>query len=200
MKIVKKYNLLNVGNFYHSKDFEVISNEIEIAISKVSWGDTNKFVINPVKKENGVNPIKNNFISHLESCGWLSEQRIKLVEGVRPGPIDVIKETKSGRIAVEWETGNISSSHRALNKLAVGLMQDQIVCGILVLPVKNLAQYLTDRIGNLEELYPYFPLYSSLRISDGFIQVISIEHDETSSKVDFIPKGKDGNSKKNKAF
>ncbi|HRP37887.1 MAG TPA: hypothetical protein PLS50_08840 [Candidatus Dojkabacteria bacterium] len=115
--------------------------------------------------------------------------------GMNPGPIDAIKQTDFGDFAVEWETGNISSSHRALNKIAVGIIQGLIVGGILVLPERSLSRYLTDRIGNFEELSPYFPMYNNLNI-DGVIGVISICHDEIDKNAPIIPKGSDGNALK----
>jgi hypothetical protein len=121
---------------------------------------------------------------------------MSLAKGMNPGPIDAVKNTKLGIFAVEWETGNIPSSHRALNKMAVGIKQGQIIGGVLVLPVKNCAQYLTDRVGNYEEIEPYFTMYQSLNFEEGFMAVIGIEHDQESSSAILIPKGQDGNAKK----
>ncbi|MGA1841038.1 MAG: hypothetical protein ACMUIU_10470 [bacterium] len=39
---------------------------------------------------------------------------------------------------VEWETGNISSSHRAINKMALGIIRDILIGGILIVPTRNL--------------------------------------------------------------
>ena len=113
-----------------------------------------------------------------------------------PGPIDAIKKTKEGIFAVEWETGNISSSHRALNKISLGLIQKKLLGGILILPVRELAMFLTDRIGNLEEIQPYFALYQNLKIDVGFMGVIGVSYDAISKDAPLIPKGKDGNSEK----
>lgn len=187
---------MSTGDFGESEELATIIKELSRAISKVTWEDEDKFIINPVRKENGVKPIKNEFVSHLVSLGWEDEIRMSFANGINPGPVDVIKRTESGIFAVEWETGNISSSHRALNKIAVGLIQNAIIGGILILPVKNLAMYLTDRIGNYEEIEPYFPIYSNLNIKNGLIGVIGVDYDETSEDVPFIPKGKDGNAKK----
>lgn len=53
-------------------------------------------------------------------------------------------------------------------------------------------QYLTDRVGNYRELEPYFPLWQSLICEEGYLAVISIEHDSVSYDVPKIPKGTDG--------
>ncbi|NUN99293.1 MAG: restriction endonuclease [Saprospiraceae bacterium] len=194
MKILTNIELISVGNFRASLEFQHIYDEIRSAILTVSWADPYMFIINPVKRGNGVVPIKDNFIAHLLKNGWHSEVRMNIVKGMRPGPIDAIKQTSSGIVAVEWETGNISSSHRSLNKMAIGILQKQIIAGFLVLPHKALAQYLTDRVGNYEEIEPYFPLYASLKIENGHIGVLGIEHDSVSGEVVLIPKGKDGNA------
>ena len=96
-------------------------------------------------------------------------------------------------MAIEWETGNISSSHRSLNKMALGLMRGTIAAGILVVPSRELYRYLTDRVGNMQELEPYLDLWKSIPCTfGGILQVIAIEHDSTSTKVPRILKGTDG--------
>ncbi|MHB8394398.1 MAG: PDDEXK family nuclease [Candidatus Dormibacteria bacterium] len=92
----------------------------------------------------------------------------------------------------EWETGNISSSHRALNKMALAMLEKRLSGGVLVLPTRALYRYLTDRIGNYEEIEPYFRVWASLPIDSGFLAVIGVEHDRTSQQVGRIPKGTDG--------
>lgn len=194
MKIDSEIILLDKGDFSKSEPFHTIIAELRLAIKSVTWGDKDKFIINPMKKANGVVPIKKNFITYLQSKGWLAEQYMSIVKGVNPGPIDVVKNTLLGSFAVEWETGNISSSHRALNKIAVGIIQKRLIGGILILPKRNLAQYLTDRIGNYEELSPYFSLYQNININNGVMAVIAIDYDEISELAEIIPKGKDGNA------
>lgn len=196
MKIVKIEIILDKGDTSNDPLFKEIIKEIRKAIKSVVWGESDRFVINPTIKGNGVNPIKHSFVDSLKDSGWQPEVRMSLVKGMDPGPIDAIKETEAGFFAVEWETGNISSSHRALNKIAVALIQEQIFGGILIMPVRNLSKYLTDRIGNYEELRPYFALYQNLNIKKGIIGVISVDYDDISKDVDLIKKGKDGNSKK----
>jgi hypothetical protein len=94
--------------------------------------------------------------------------------------------------AVEWETGNIASSHRAMNKMALTLKQGRIAGGVLVLPSRALYRYLTDRMGNYEELEPYFGLYTDLEVDRGYLGVVVVEHDAVSADVPKIRKGTDG--------
>jgi hypothetical protein len=196
MKINRIEYFSKADDYSETEDFLKIIDEISKAINKVTWFKSNKFVINPVRKGNGVFPIKDKFIASLKRKGWKTEQSMSLALGMNPGPIDAIKTTKEGIFAVEWETGNISSSHRALNKIATGILQKQIIGGILILPVRNLSKYLTDRVGNYEEIAPYFEMYRALKFKKGIIGVIAIDYDDVSPNAPLIPKGKDGNAKK----
>ena len=115
--------------------------------------------------------------------------------GSRPGGMDAAYISQSGIVCFEWETGNISSSHRSLNKMCLGLLKRAIKAGILVVPSRELYPYLTDRIGNIAELEPYFDLWRSTSCEEGVLDIIVIEHDAISTKVPKIPKGTDGRAK-----
>ncbi|MBK7922241.1 MAG: hypothetical protein IPJ95_01200 [Gemmatimonadetes bacterium] len=129
----------------------------------------------------------------LEGAGWQTEDLPDVEKGVlTTGDLDALLRTKAGCIAFEWETGNISSSHRALNKLLLALVHGSIVGGILVVPSNALKTYLTDRIGNIGELLVYFPLWSCVPVKRGVLRIVVVEHDATSPKVPRIPKGTDG--------
>lgn len=194
MKIVEEKFFIKEGDFAESKEFQDILQDIRDGIQLVTYpSGSNNFKINPTRLGNGVKPIKNNLITHLGGKGWSHENMCKLVDGIQAGPIDSVIETAYGLFALEWETGNISSSHRALNKIAVGILQEHIIGGILIIPEKELAQYLTDRIGNYREIKPYFIMYDKLDINNGIMGVISVTYDELDSNVALIPKGKDGN-------
>jgi hypothetical protein len=196
MKIVSENILVSKGTFGTSEEIKVIKEELREAIESVNWFDKTRFLINPVRYGNGVVPIKKNFISLLVSRGWKAEQKMSLAPGMQPGKIDVIKETSEGIFAVEWETGNVSSSHRALNKIAAGVLQGHLIGGYLILPVRELAQYLTDRIGNFEEIEPYFHLWKNVGIVNGELGVMTFIYDDTSKDAPLIPKGTDGNAEK----
>ena len=64
--------------------------------------------------------------------------------------------------------------------------------GVLVVPSRRLYVWLTDRIGNITELEPYFPLWSAIPCDQGILEIIVIEHDAESVDVPRIPKGTDG--------
>ncbi len=194
MKIQKIDYLIKYGKFSESVELEKILSEIKNAIHSMTWPEGNEqFTIHPVKKANGVVPIKKKFMSSLIQHDWKLEHRMFLASRLRPGPIDAVKKTSDNQFfAVEWETGNISSSHRALNKMAIGLIDGVLAGGILILPSRKMYQYLTDRVGNYAEIQPYFPVWRSLDVKKGVLAVIGIEHDSESIDVPIIRKGTDG--------
>jgi hypothetical protein len=194
MKILKIEFLIQEGHFAASSEFQTLLNQIKIAILSVCWPDgSNRFTLYKKKKANGVVPIKKNCTAYLVRQGWTKEHRMSIASHLRPGPIDAVRQLSDGRcFAVEWETGNISSSHRALNKMAVGLLDGTLAGGVLILPSRDMYQYLTDRIGNYAEIEPYFPVWKNLSIRDGVLAVIEIEHDDLSMDIPPIQKGTDG--------
>jgi hypothetical protein len=113
------------------------------------------------------------------------------------GNFDFVTTTSSGiRVAIEWETGNISSSHRSLNKLSIVLAAKKIHAGVLILPSRNLYEHLTDRIGNIGELSPYLGMWKSMgaSVEHGMLAIAVVEHDELTddSKFPYLKTGKDG--------
>lgn len=194
MKIIRTEILISKGNFAESEQLKKIIKDIYKAIRTVTWpNDSDSFTLNPIKKGNGVKPIKYNCMNHLEKNGWLLENRMSLGTRIKPGPIDAVKKIHGEQyFAVEWETGNISSSHRAMNKLAIGLIGNILAGGILILPSREMYKFLTDRTGNFAELEPYFPMWKNLSIKKGYLGVIEIEYDQLSSNTPLIQKGKDG--------
>jgi hypothetical protein len=202
MKFIHEQPILAKGAFSQSADMTRIREEIHIAIQAAVWPPgSSDFSIYPQsgKKRgegNGVKPIKLEVMRTLhERFGWELEypSNIGLRGTRRTGEIDAAKTLKDGSLfALEWETGNVSSSHRSLNKLALGILQNVLIGGTLIVPTADLARYLTDRIGNYEELSPYFPLWGFVKVNAGYLSVISVEHDRTDASVLRIPKGTDG--------
>ncbi|HGY9580833.1 TPA: hypothetical protein ACOJPN_004520 [Vibrio harveyi] len=174
----------------HNKIIE----EIKASIAKVVWPlDSDSFKINPTAKGNGVKPIKNGCMAHLAELGWQLEERLAMTASMRPGPLDAVKTLENqDKIALEWETGNISSSHRAINKIVLGMLFGSLKGGVLILPSRSMYRFLTDRIGNFQEIEPYFPQWRRPDIDSGFLTIIEIEHDSEDSNSPLIPKGTDG--------
>ena len=198
MKIMSVNRLLDKGGFTGTQEWQEITKEISDAIAAVQWPPgSGSFLLYPElgKKRgqgNGVTPIKTACMGHLKAKGWKLEAKVPIAVVKQPGAIDAVRQTSKGLYALEWETGNISSSHRALNKIALGMLQSILIGGALIVPTRALYQYLTDRVGNLSELQPYFPLWSSLPVERGVLEIIAIEHDGLSREVPIIKKGTSG--------
>jgi hypothetical protein len=186
-------SLISKGSFEESEEWAVIQNEIRSAIDLIVWPPgTSNFTINPTRHGNGVKPIKNACMTALkDNFGWQLETQIRYATR-SPGRVDATKTLDNHFFALEWETGNISSSHRAVNKMVLGLLRGVFLGSALVLPSRNLYPYLTDRIGNYEELEPYFDVWRAVEVKEGFLAVFVVEHDGVDSSVPRITKGTDG--------
>ena len=198
MKYVKLEILFSSNSFINSEEWKKIHKHLQKAIESIKWPPgSDKFLLYPEsgKKRgmgNGVRPIKESFIRTLRDLGWSIEEKIQITDNKRWGKIDAAKKILNKWFVVEWETGNISSSHRALEKIALGILTGVFLGGVLVVPTRKMYYFLTDRVGNFEELEPYFPLYKSLNLKEGLFGIIAVEHDGLSEDSPRIPKGTDG--------
>lgn len=198
MKLVHVETLIHIGEFSSSQDWLNIHDEVTRAIRGMVWpAGSDKFTIYPEsgkkrRKGNGVKPIKNGLMRVLVKHGWETEVALDIATVARPGKLDAVLKTKYGLVALEWETGNISSSHRALNKMALGIMKGMLAAGMLVVPSREFYKFLTDRVGNWSELEPYLDLWKAIPCKSGVLEVLVVEHDATSTKVRRIPKGTSG--------
>ena len=201
MKIVREETLRSCGKYAASAEWKKTRKSLYKAIREVDWPrGSGTFTIHPERgkargKGNGVTPIKLGLMKELKRQGWKLEEPLDIAILKRPGKLDAVLYTDYGPVALEWETGNISSSHRALNKMALGLLKGVLACGILVVPSRELYKYLTDRIGNMAELEPYLDLWRAVPCEQGVLEIVAIEHDATSTKVPRIPKGTSGRAR-----
>lgn len=171
---------------------------------------------------NGVNFLRARFLEHMTmDGGWRAELNVELNPDHAPpqlrlypslepyqepiaskfGQFDFLTTGPTGlRIAIEWETGNISSSHRSMNKLAIALANRLIDVGVLIVPSRALYEHLTDRIGNVQELSGYLEMWHGLgdAIDSGVLAITVVEHDALTddASIPFLTVGKDGNAKK----
>lgn len=193
---MEEIDVIDAGGAKASPTVSQALDEVRLAVSAVVWPPaTHSFTIYPQKLSNGVGPIKGAFVSSLIDDGWLRESPFPVVGAVGGssyGPLDVAKITDHGVVAIEWETGNISSSHRAMNKMSIGLRRGALLAGVLVVPTRELAKFLTDRIGNVYELRSYVEHWQSVRVATGYLGIWAVEHDAESLDVPRVPKGTDG--------
>ena len=151
-------------------------------------------VINNSEKNcNGVVPLKEPCYRMLEEeYGWYREKPLDILSE-KGGPIDVYKSFADRNVCfnvgIEFETGNISSAHRSMNKLSLGVHNNELHLAVLMMPMHRLSYYLTDRVSNYEELRPYFSL-----VSDVPFIMIGFDVEDYSSNVPCLAKGRDGMS------
>ncbi len=169
---------------------------------------------------NGVSPIRKRFFEHLTKHeNWKNELSLdfgKSVDDLRVplklfpsgeeyreplstsfGGFDFATIGNGGlRAVIEWETGNISSSHRSMNKLCICLNAGIIEAGVLIVPSRSMYIHLTDRIGNIDELSGYLSLWQSskIRVERGLLAITVVEHDELTDdpNVGLLDRGNDG--------
>jgi len=198
MKIIRVERLIDTGGFSQTEIWKAIEKHIKQAIEAIEWPPgSGSFTLfdQPGKARgegSGVKPIKDACMAHLKSLGWTLETPVDIATLKQPGPMDATYPVGDRLFCAEWETGNISSSHRAVNKMALGILKKVLIGGVLILPTRAMYKYLTDRVGNFPELEPYFPLWQALKTEEGLLEVIAIEHDGVSQSVPRIPKGTDG--------
>ncbi|CAN5498503.1 hypothetical protein BH11ARM2_BH11ARM2_30910 [soil metagenome] len=198
MKIVKVETLISRGDFALSQEWAEARSTIHQVIERVEHPEgSGSFTINPTRKRNGVQLIKTLFQERLLETGWEKEKPIQLSTALQPGNLDFMLSTNVGPpIAIEWETGNVSSSHRSMNKLALGLVQGVVSGAVMIVADRSLYHFLTDRVGNYQKLTPYFPFWGSIRCEQGVLEIVAISHDFESPDVPLLVQGDDGNARR----
>ena len=200
MKIVDVITLQSCGGYAASGHWKKTRKQIHDAVKRCEWPiGSGSFTIYPESGKrrnegNGVLPIRNEFVAFLKSKGWAIEGPAKNALGQSLGDFDAVLPGPQKPIVVEWETGNISSSHRSMNKLTMLVSGGVVSAGVLAVPSRKLYVYLTDRIGNIKELEPYFGLWKSVPCESGVLEIVVFEHDAESTKVKKIPKMTAGRS------
>lgn len=230
MKCLRTIVLFNKGQVLESADWRAVHDACLRGIRSVEFpaGSGALTIRRRVRQgnqfqRNGVNYLKNSFVNHMVTHeGWTAEQDVDIVPrpaqvlhfpqmtfaeeqvSARFGSFDLYHRARGGLVvAIEWETGNISSSHRSMNKLAVALGEGQIGAALLIVPSRALYTHLTDRIGNIDELSGYIALWQATgeRLQRGTLAIAVVEHDALtdSPDVDFLPTGNDGRAREGRA-
>ncbi|MCK4206921.1 hypothetical protein J3U99_19280 [Brucella pituitosa] len=175
-------------------------------------------------QRNGVNYLRSRFLNHMITVeAWKAEGKVDLSRDRQQPPIrlypskdlyrepitsdfggfDFVTTAPDGlRVAIEWETGNISSSHRSMNKLSIALTNGIIDAGVLILPSRALYEHLTDRIGNIGELSGYLAMWENLKagVTKGLLAIAVVEHDAlTDDDHPYLPAGNDGRAKEGRS-
>jgi hypothetical protein len=232
MKWCRTLVLFSAGGVVSSEDWRTVHESYVRSIQSIDYPAGSGTLTLKKKKQlpngqwqrNGVTFLRKQFLNHIVGVeGWHPEGNVKVV-GKPPPPItlypsmgkhnepvtsefggfDLVTTAPGGsRIAIEWETGNISSSHRSMNKLAIALESGVIEAGVLIVPSRALYEHLTDRIGNIGELSGYLRMWQSLgqSVQKGLLAVTVVEHDALTDSEDapYLVVGKDGRAAEGRA-
>jgi hypothetical protein len=229
VKWLRTIIIINKGGIVSSEDWQKIHTSYVRSIQSIDFpkGSGKLLLRRKEKREdgqwnrNGVGYLRKRFLEHMvkneewkAEAGFTKEIRQNQVEfclypSLEPhqepikatfGDFDFLTEAPDGtRVAIEWETGNISSSHRSMNKLSIALSSGVVNAGVLIVPSRDLYEHLTDRVGNISELSSYLSLWKATGegIERGLLAISVVEQDELTSASDhpYLHVGTDGRAK-----
>lgn len=230
MKWLRTLVLFDKGNVVASQDWRTVHESYVRAIASIdhpagagSLALREKAKLpNKQWQRNGVGYLRSRFLEQMTGAErWRAEGKVALARDRDQPPIrlypsldsyrepitsnfggfDFMATAAHGtRVAIEWETGNISSSHRSMNKLAIALENGIVDVGVLIVPSRKLYEHLTDRIGNISELSGYLAMWEGLKtaVPHGLLAITVVEHDSLTNdpKVPYLKVGSDGRAKK----
>jgi hypothetical protein len=232
MKWLRTLILFDKGEVVESKDWASIHESYARSIASIDFPVGSgflkirrKYKVGKEWHRNGVKYLRTRFLEHMVKVeGWHPERVVDIAPDRRPsvirqfpgtgsveepitskfGGFDFATVAKDGtKIAIEWETGNISSSHRSMNKLAIALANGIIDAGVLIVPSRSLYDHLTDRVGNIGELSGYLSMWETQKASvvKGLLAITVVEHDELTDDAEFpfLPVGNDGRAAEGRA-
>lgn len=233
MKWLRTLVLFDKGDVISSEDWSTVHTSYVRAIASIDHpvGAGTLTLREKVKlpngqwQRNGVGYLRTQFLNCMRDTeGWHAEGDVDLARDRKQPPIllypsleqyrepitsdfggfDFMTTAANGtRIAIEWETGNISSSHRSMNKLAIALSNSVVEVGVLILPSRKLYEHLTDRIGNIGELSGYLSMWEGLKsvVTRGLLAITVVEHNAltTDPALPYLKVGSDGRAREGRS-
>lgn len=233
MKWLRTLLIFDRGDIASSSDWQTVHESYVRSISQVDFprGSGGLTLRKKTRRDdgqwnrNGVGYLRERFLGHMvRDEEWQAEGRFHLdhakvapelrlypgMESYREpvkskfGGFDFVFNAPEGlHVAIEWETGNISSSHRSMNKLSIALISGAIEAAVLIVPSRDLYEHLTDRVGNIAELSGYLSMWKDLeaRVQRGLLAITVVEHDELTDDPDhpYLRVGIDGRAAEGKA-
>ncbi|MEO5338777.1 MAG: hypothetical protein H7841_18135 [Magnetospirillum sp. WYHS-4] len=233
MKWLRTLVLFDRGSVILSNDWRIVHESYVRAIGEIDHPRGSGILTLREKERlpngqwarNGVNYLRAYFLEAMRDReGWQAEGSVDLSRNRQQPPVilyppmepyvepitsdfggfDFVTTAPNGtRVAIEWETGNISSSHRSMNKLAIALGNGVVEVGVLILPSRQLYGHLTDRIGNIGELSGYLAMWESLKhsVSRGLLAISVVEHDYLTRDPSFpyLGMGSDGRAREGRS-
>lgn len=229
MKWLRTIVLFDKGDVLSSADWRTLHESYVRAIGSIEHPSASGFLTlrrkirlgNGQWRRNGVPYLRREFLSFMrDNENWHPEGNVALArdrdqptlrlypsleEHREPitsdfGGFDFMASADDGtRVAIEWETGNISSSHRSMNKLAIALSNGIIEVGVLIVPSRALYEHLTDRIGNIGELSGYLAMWEGIKsvVERGLLAITVVEHDHLTDDeaIEYLTVGTDGRAR-----
>lgn len=229
MKWLRTMVLFDQGEVISSNDWQTLHESYVRAIASIEHPHGSgsltlrrkQRLANGQWRRNGVKYLKNEFLAFMRDHErWRAESDVELSRDREQPPLllypsleeyrepitsefggfDFMATAADGtRVAIEWETGNISSSHRSMNKLAIALSSGIVEVGVLIVPSHALYAHLTDRIGNIGELSGYLAMWESLKstVERGVLAITVVEHDHLTDgeDIDYLAVGGDGRAR-----
>lgn len=229
MKWLRTMVLFDQGNVISSVDWKNLHESYVRAIASIEHprGSGSLTLRRKVRlpnsqwKRNGVGYLRKEFLAFMRDHeGWESESDVSLSRDREQPPLRLYPSMEEyrepitsdfggfdfmataandTRVAIEWETGNISSSHRSMNKLTIALSGGLVEVGVLIVPSRALYEHLTDRIGNIGELSGYLAMWEGLKsvVERGLLAITVVEHDHLtdSAEVEYLAVGGDGRAR-----
>lgn len=229
MKWLRTMILFDQGNVISSPDWKNLHESYVRAIARIEHPRGSGSLTlrrkarlpNNQWKRNGVGYLKNEFLAFMRGHeGWEAESDVALSRNREQPPLllypsmeeysepitsdfggfDFMSMAANGtRVAIEWETGNISSSHRSMNKLVIALNSGLMEVGVLIVPSRALYEHLTDRIGNIGELSGYLAMWEGLKnsVKRGILAITVVEHDylTDSENIEYLAVCSDGRAR-----
>lgn len=233
MKWLRTMILFDKGGMISSPDWENLHKSYIRAIASIEHPQGSgsltlrrkRRLPNNQWKRNGVGYLRKEFLTFMRDHeGWQAESDVALPRNREQPPLllypsleeyrepitsdfggfDFMATAENGaRVAIEWETGNISSSHRSMNKLAIALSWGLMDVGVLIVPSRALYEHLTDRIGNIGELSGYLSMWEGLKsvVERGLLAITVVEHDHltNSEDIEYLVVGCDGRAREGQA-
>lgn len=232
MKWLRTMIIFDPGDVTSSSDWQKIHESYVKSIQSIDFPEGSQTLTLRRKTKrsdgqwnrNGVSYLKRRFFEHMVQIeGWHAEVNFDLGKRTAPelklypslelyqepiasefGSFDFVTTAPNGAsVVIEWETGNISSSHRSMNKLAIALSTGKVQIGVLILPSREHYEHLTDRIGNIAELSGYLSMWQGLgtHVERGLLAITVVEHDSLTDDPQhlYLPVGNDGRAKEGRA-
>lgn len=155
-----------------------------------------RVAIAPQKEANGVEPVKRMFRDEFVARGWMPEVPIPLeardeLIGEEDTKMDFRKVHYNGQgLGVEFQTGYYERPLKDFLRFQKAIQINMIKVGILIVLMKEMAYYMSDRIASFESVVDTLKGFGAEAYRDLSLVVFGVCHDEFTDKP--LPKQRVG--------